>query len=434
MRNHYYAPGHITVATNHPPTEQKTMSKVTFPVDTGIFKNRTTLKDSYTPDTLVGRDEELEEYRNALLPVVNNEEPDNTFLYGKTGSGKTACTDYIGDLLKDACERSGVNLQFLQINCKGPNTSYQVITRLINTMREANNQISTSGYDEETLYQTFFNEIEERGGTTLLVLDEIDSIDTEALNKLFYRVSRARSNYLDEAKVGTICISGELTLRDRLDTDVRSTLCEKSIEFEPYTAPELQDILHQRTDVAFCEGALDVGVIERAAALAAQDGGDARKALDLLREAGDFARQEERDEVKIQDVERAEQEVRSDRIMQHIRNLSRHERYCIYALTTLHAEGEERPRSQEVYQRYKKMVPQDEEYSARTVRDYLQEFAELDITERKCNTGGSQGNYNTHQLRFDEEPILRALEETIAECGVHRSVGHHDFLRKKKDL
>ena len=49
------------------------------------YENREALLDDYTPDTLVGRDSELEEYHAALLPAINGEQPDNIFLYGKAG-------------------------------------------------------------------------------------------------------------------------------------------------------------------------------------------------------------------------------------------------------------------------------------------------------------------------------------------------------------
>ncbi|MCU4744799.1 cell division control protein Cdc6, partial [Halobacteria archaeon AArc-xg1-1] len=54
------------------------------------FENRNALLDDYTPDELVGRDEEIREYHAALQPAIDGSQPDNIFLFGKTGVGKTA--------------------------------------------------------------------------------------------------------------------------------------------------------------------------------------------------------------------------------------------------------------------------------------------------------------------------------------------------------
>ena len=66
------------------------MSSFSFDRDNSLYKNRDALLEEYTPDNLVGRDEELEEYHAALQPIINGEAPSNIFLYGKSGVGKTA--------------------------------------------------------------------------------------------------------------------------------------------------------------------------------------------------------------------------------------------------------------------------------------------------------------------------------------------------------
>jgi cell division control protein 6 len=52
-----------------------------FERDTEIYQNRDALRGDYQPDTLVGRDTELERYKTALQPVINGEQPNNIFLY-----------------------------------------------------------------------------------------------------------------------------------------------------------------------------------------------------------------------------------------------------------------------------------------------------------------------------------------------------------------
>jgi len=57
-----------------------------------IIQDKDVLRDDYQPETLEERDEELDEYAAALRPVIQGWQPNNVFLYGVTGVGKTAAT------------------------------------------------------------------------------------------------------------------------------------------------------------------------------------------------------------------------------------------------------------------------------------------------------------------------------------------------------
>lgn len=403
---------------------------IDFSVSTNIYSKREALKDSYTPNNIVGRDEELENYKNTLLPVVQDEEPDNVFLYGKTGVGKTASTSYILSELKKACEENGVQLNVLHVNCKTLNTSYKIGVELVNEMSTPENQISTRGHGEGVIYNKLFDVIEEQGGTTLLVLDEIDAVKRQSLNTLFYRFSRARSTGdLTNAKLGTICISSDLTLREKLDADVRSTLAEQSIEFNPYDADELFDILHQRSDIAFQDGSIGSSILRAAAGYGAQEGGDARRSLDLLRGAGDEARRQHEDTITKDHLVIARERLRKEQILNTIKELSEHEKITMYAIATLTTEGKDNPRSIEIYKRYTKLCG-DRAVTSRSVREYLSDFDDLNITTSHSRYGGKKGNYLDHELNYNVKEVLDALSDIIEECGVHQSVRHYDVCQK----
>ncbi len=399
---------------------------VDFSVTTNIYNKREALKDSYTPEMIVGRDDELKEYKDSLLPVVQDEEPDNVFLYGKTGVGKTACTNYILSELQNACEEKDITINVVFVNCKSLNTSYKLGIELVNELSEPDEQMSARGHGEGVVFNNLFNVIDSKGGTTIIVLDEIDSLEKDSLNKLLYRFSRARSTGdLKDAKLGTICISSDLKIRDRLDADVRSTLAEQSIGFNPYNANELIAILEQRADIAFQDGAYEKTVVRQVAAHGAQDGGDARRALDLLRGAGDEARRTNADKITDEHVETARERIRKEQIMNTIKELSEHEKITMYAIATLTAEGNETPRTVDIYKRYTQLCGQSA-VTARSVREYLSDFDDLNITTSHSRYGGTKGNYLDHELNYNMEEVLEALYEIIEQCGVHKSVRKYD--------
>ncbi len=405
------------------------MADITFPSDPGVFRNRESLQESYTPERIVGRDEELEEYRDALIPVVYSETPDNVFLYGKSGVGKTACTKYMMRELTNACVNREVDITVVNVNCEPLNTSNQVAVRIGESLELSGNYEPISEFQSGwKVYEELFNRLDETGGIVLIVLDEVDSLNRDGLNEVFYQLTRAGANdYIDDVKIGTIGISSDLKLRQEMREDVKSSLCEVSIEFPAYDADQLYEVLNQRVDVAFEPGVIDDDVVRYCAACGAQDGGDARKALDLLRKAGDITRRrEDQERVTSLVAEQAREEMEAEEVVESIEGLSHHERITMYALATLEAEeGDETHRSRAVYQRYKKHVEQAdaEPVTYRRVQQYLGSFKDMNLTQTETRHRGRRGGtFLVHQLNYNVEAVVEALLETIDECGVHQSV------------
>jgi len=103
-----------------------------------IFRNKNALGGSYETETIEERKEEIDQYMDALQPVVDGWEPNNIFLYGNTGVGKTAVTDYLLNQLRDdVSDCDDLNLSVITLNCKTLNSSYQVAVELVNKLRMA---------------------------------------------------------------------------------------------------------------------------------------------------------------------------------------------------------------------------------------------------------------------------------------------------------
>jgi cell division control protein 6 len=391
------------------------MSDLSFTPSSSVFNRREALLEEWTPEELVGRDEEIQRYHAALQPVINNETPSNIFLYGKSGVGKTAATRYLLETLeKDAMDIDGLDLHTIEINCDGLNTSYQVAVTLVNELRDPANQISNTGYPQASVYQFLFDEIDRIGGTVLIVLDEVDHIEDDSL---LYKLPRARSNGdLSETKLGVIGISNDLGFRNQLSSKVRSSLCEKEVSFSAYNAQELQLVLKQREEVAFQNDVLEDGVIEMCAAYGAKDSGDARQALDLLLEAGDVAREYEDDFVSESHVQEARQRLQTDQIVEGIRNYSDHGQLVLYALTALAEEGETPVRTKTVLQTYEQIARDRgvNPVSERSVRDYLSELDQLGIvSSTEYNHGKGGGKYKKHNLDQSIPSVRAGLSELL---------------------
>jgi len=352
---------------------------------------------------------------DALQPVIDGWEPNNIFLYGNTGVGKTAVTEYLLERLReDAREYDDIDLSVLTLNCKPLSSSYQVAVELVNELRPDGGEISTTGYPQQTVFNKLYEELDDLGGTVLLVLDEIDSIGEK--DELLYELPRARSKGdLTEAKVGIVGISNDFKFRDQLDPRVQDTLCERELQFPPYNAQELSNILASRAEIALRDDVYDDAVVRLCAALAAKDRGSARQALDLLLLAGEQAQNNGDDFLEEAHVEQAQHELERERVEEGIRQLTQHGHLALLAVVSLADAGRTPERSRNIYDRYLDVCDAMgvDSLAQRSVHNHLSDLRMLGILTARENRSGSRGNFYSYELDVPLESARRALEDEL---------------------
>ena len=380
-----------------------------------IFRNKDVLGESYRPEQIEERDEEIDAYMHALQPVIDGWEPNNIFLYGNTGVGKTAVTDYLLEMLQeDTAQYPDVELNVLHLNCKTLSSSYQVAVELVNTIRPNGAEISSTGYPQQTVFNKLYSELEALGGTVLIVLDEIDSIGER--DELLYELPRARSNgKLEETKVGVIGISNDFTFRDRLDPRVQDTLCERELHFPPYDAVELQNILESRAEVAFADDAVGGSVLNLCAALAARDSGSARQALDILRLAGEKAENNDAESITEAHVEDAQDQLEQERVEEEMRQLTVNGHYTLLAVVSQAVSERTPSRTRDIYDEYTTLceVSGVQPLGQRAVHNHLSDLRMLGILIANENRSGSRGNYYSYELDVPVASAIAALEDVL---------------------
>jgi cell division control protein 6 len=380
-----------------------------------IFRNKDALGESYQPESIEEREEEIEQYMDALQPVIDGWEPNNIFLYGNTGVGKTAVTDYLLDQLRDDVSNyEDVDLSVISLNCKTLNSSYQVAVELVNKLRPSGGEISSTGYPQQAVFKKLYAELEDIGGTILLVLDEIDAIGDR--DELLYELPRARSNdNLTDAKVGVIGISNDFKFRDQLDPRVQDTLCERELQFPPYDAPDLENILQSRASIAIADDAIEPGVLKFCAALAARDSGSARQALDLLRLAGEIAENNDRDAITEDHVETARSQLEKERVEEGMRELTTHGRLALLAVISKAAKDETPCRTRDIYEEYLTLCESSDTDSLaqRSVHNHLSDLRMLGILSANENRSGSRGNYYSYELDVPFTSAVEAMDDVL---------------------
>jgi len=295
----------------------------------GLFVNREAMRSTYMPEILPHREKEINELASILVPALRRETPSNVFIYGKTGTGKTAVAKFVGKELLKKGEETGISVNFIYINCEVVDTQYRLMQNIANHfIEEWSERIPFTGWPTDEVYSKLRTMIDERGGVTVVFLDEVDKLKGD---EALYNLSRI-NNDLKKSKVSIIGISNDLKFTEFLDPRVKSSLGEENMIFPPYDAGELQDILEQRVDIALKEGSVDEDVIPLCSALAAQEHGDARRALDLLRMAAELAERSGAPKVTKKFVRQAQSKIEIDRIKEVVRTLPTQSKLILLAI------------------------------------------------------------------------------------------------------
>ncbi|MEA1930247.1 Cdc6/Cdc18 family protein [Halohasta litorea] len=383
-----------------------------------IFATKELLEISHLPGEgrIVGRDDEISQLATAVNPAIFGQSPSNVLIYGKTGTGKSLCAKYVSRRLVETAGDEGVTATFAYVDCAQDTTETQAVQTIadsVNEVAETDINIPDKGLSTSTYYKRLWRILDERFDVVVIILDEIDKLSDD---DILMQLSRAgEAGKITDCKLGVLGISNKIQYKDRMDERVKSSLCEREFVFPPYDANQLRNIMEARSD-AFRDGVLEPSTIPRAAALAAREHGDARKAIDILRYAGEIAQSNGSTTVREQFVTQARQRAETDRFRELIRGSTPHSRYVLQALAVLSLSNDDQEgfRTSRVYEIYENICRQEgsDSLSLRRVRDLLKEHAFLDIIEQSKHSGGSaEGSYTNHQLLEDPEVVKDVLTE-----------------------
>jgi cell division control protein 6 len=294
----------------------------------GIFKDREVLRHDYLPERLPHREEQIRRIGEVVAPVLKGERCSNIFIYGKTGTGKTAVTKYVLTRLEVKARELGSLVGFCYVNCRLAGTEYRVLANLCSSL---NLSVPFTGLSVGELFERFKKSLDSSKRIMIIALDEVDALVKIRGDVLLYELTRINET-LSHSRVSLIGISNDLRLKEYLDPRVFSSLSEEEIVFRPYDAGELKTILGERARQAFREGALSDGALSLCAALAAAEHGDARRALDLLRVAGEVAERKGAMVVTEEHVREAEKLIEHNRVVEAIANLTLHSKLVMLSV------------------------------------------------------------------------------------------------------
>lgn len=369
-----------------------------------IINKHRVLSHSFLPDSYPHRNQQMKEIASILATCLRGGRPSNIFIYGKPGTGKTCVTRYVLQKLErrirlQSPKLGNIKLFYCHINCKEISTNYSIY-QTISQLIDESQDIPVTGLPTSEVFQRLLRSLKALDNiVVILVLDEIDELIKKSGSEVLYNFTRI-NNSLTKAQVSIIGISNDTKFKDYLDPRVYSSLSEEELIFTPYMATELIDILQERADDALHPGTLEEGVIQKIAAFAAREHGDARRALDLLRVSAELTERTGLSKIMPKIVDEAKNHIEKNTVQEVIISLPLQSKLVIAAIYQISGREIEDITSGLIYEQYNDLClsMSIDKVSSRRVSDLVNELDILGIIEANVISKGRYGR--TKRVRF----------------------------------
>lgn len=229
------------------------------------------------PERLLSREAEQASIRSFLQDKVLQGVPGSLYISGAPGTGKTACLNCVLHEMKSEL----ASVKTVVVNCMSLRSSHGIFPLLAYKLKANGGQSGLQKF------------LTAPGATVLLVLDEMDQLDSKAQDVLY---TIFEWPYLPQSRLCLIGIANALDLTDRILPRLQAqTHCRPLLmHFPPYSREELGTIIQDRLAKASAEGMLAASAVQFCARKVSAVSGDARKALDICRRAVEVAEADER--------------------------------------------------------------------------------------------------------------------------------------------
>ena len=388
----------------------------------GFRVDREILRPAYLPDRLPHREAQIDQLVQVLVPALRGERPSNVLIYGLTGTGKTAVVKYLEKELRRADEAGA--LRFLYLNCQIVDTPYGVLAHIANAFAEhEEDKVPFTGLSVDRVYQLLLERLDARKRVVILALDEIDRIVAKNGDDFLYQLTKVNED-LKRSGLSLIGISNELKFTEFLDPRVRSRLGDEKFVFPPYNADELREILQQRAGVAFSEGAVAPEALSLIAALAAQEHGDARRALDLLRVSAEIAERVGDERITVDHTMKAKNKLELDTVVEAVKSLPTQSKLVLLGVILNEETGNSRLTTGELYSTYRELCRKTgiASLTQRRVTDLISEMDMLGLVNATVKSFGRGGRTKEIQTSVPLLETKRVLEkdEFLTDLRGHR--------------
>lgn len=315
--------------------------------------NARVLQDDFLPKEVVHRHTQMNRIAAALEPVVEGDKPQNAFLTGPSGAGKTCIARYSLDRLQEQL----LDVDTHYVDCWQHSNRFRVLYKILEGVG------TTYDIHRSTPHDEMLERIEGRDTPYIVILDEVDQLENKDILRELYAIPNVTMVLIANREEDVVS-----TLDERLRSRLRSS---ERVHFEKYGDEEVLSILSDRVQWGLDPECISDDQLRMIAEAAA---GNARDAISILRSAARRAERHGSESITNQFIQEAVPEARANIRQKNVERLNEHQR-ILYSLIC--DASEISPSS--LYSRYETAV--DEPRTERTCRTYLSKLQRYNLID-----------------------------------------------------
>lgn len=377
-----------------------------------LIINREVLHFTYIPNTILHRNEEQEKVTQSLLPILKQSRPSNLLIYGKPGTGKTLVVRKVLLKIQERVEKSNFPIRLIYTNSKEETTLYGLLVSFGRQLGLSEKDLPTTGLAISEVFKRLLKVITKEQINAIFVIDEIDYLAhlvSKTGKDILYQLTRANER-LQKGSLTLVGISNDLTFKERLDPRVISSLGEEEIVFPNYTVEQIREILEDRISMAFMDGVLEKSALNLCAAMAGREHGDARRAIDLLRVAGEIAEREQTSSINEEHIRAAAQKIEENKEVVALQSYPLHEKLLVIAVMKTSGSS-----TGEIYTSYKNVckMTRQKELTQRRITQMLSDIELSGIITGRIIHQGIHGRTKKFKLTISPEMVKETFKNEI---------------------
>lgn len=393
-----------------------------------VIQNYTKLTTRYVPKQLIARDEQLIALQELFVSIVKyGNKPQNIFVYGDPGQGKTAAMRSIINDMNTAI-RLNIISNYQPILIDHHNTTpigilYQILKDL-----DPSTQMPSRGYSASAYYDAIFAQINKRNVNPIIIFDDISHLKDPSVIHILSN-AQERMSIKSDLNITIIGITWDNGWFSSLDDKIVASWAPKVIRFPNYTYEQIIQILEERKD-AFYPNVLEDDVIPTIAAIVAQEGGDIRKAIGLLQACGEYADLHNPEKVTTAGISVACQGRTADTISKTISSLKRSHRFVLAGIvksSIIHGQNE--IKMKDLLDTYQKFCRRQSlrPVSQSRLSTIITDLHHMGIVTATYPSNPMWGRSRIIKLNIEPKDVIKTLANSDTKCDYSRALNKDQY-------